>query len=163
MSSKVIVVDENDEIIGLKDSESLEQDDIYRASALMITNSKGQVLLAKRALNKKHNPGCWGPAVAGTIEEGEDYYSNIVKEAEEELGLKNIKPLMGPKIRMGGEYNYFVQWYFLKLDKPLDEFRVNQEEVVEIRWVDKDKLWKEVKENPEQFTPSAKDWKVLLQ
>ncbi len=29
----------------------------------------------------------WGSAVAGTVEKGEDYESNIYKETEEEIGL----------------------------------------------------------------------------
>ena len=32
-------------------------------------------------------PEVWGPAVSGTNEEGETYDSNIIKEAQEEIGL----------------------------------------------------------------------------
>jgi len=93
MPVKIIIVDENDNPIGLKERGTLDYDkDIYRVSALWITNSKGQILIARRALTKKQNPGKWGPGVAGTIDEGETYDSNIIKEAKEELGLQNIKP-----------------------------------------------------------------------
>ena len=91
MTEKIIIVDEDDNIIGSKERNSIVSGDIYRVSALLIENSKGEILLAQRALTKKHDPGKWGPPVAGTVEEGETYESNIVKEAEEELGLKNIQ------------------------------------------------------------------------
>lgn len=89
LKSKIIIVDENDTIIGHKNRDSMEDGDMYRVSALWIQNSKGDILLAQRSFDKRNDPGKWGPAVAGTVEEGETYESNIIKEAEEEIGLKN--------------------------------------------------------------------------
>jgi isopentenyldiphosphate isomerase len=139
--TKIIIVDKNDKQIGVKDHENYDsKKDIYRVSALWITNSQGQVLMAKRALTKRQHPGKWGPAVAGTIEDGETYDSNIIKEAEEELGLKNIKPKKIFKHLINGKYVHFTQWYKLALDKPLDYFIPDPEEVAEIRWFTKEEL-----------------------
>lgn len=162
MKQKIIIVDENDEVIGLKERSRLSQGDIYRVSSLWIMNHAGEVLLARRAWSKKQHPGLWGPAVAGTVEEGEDYYSNIIKESEEELGLKDIEPILGPKRRIKSDYNYFSQSYFLKLDKPILEFKPDSKEVAEIRWIDKIRLLQEVRANPENFTASAPFWQELL-
>lgn len=49
---KIIIVNENDEIIGHKKREEIRQEDIYRVSALWLTNSKNEILLARRGLNK---------------------------------------------------------------------------------------------------------------
>ncbi len=65
---KIIIVDENDNIIGSKDFDKMKPSDVYRVSSLWITNSKGETLLAKRAFNKLHSPGKWGTAVSGTVE-----------------------------------------------------------------------------------------------
>ena len=162
MNRRIIIVNEKDEKIGLKERGMLERSDIYRVSGLMIMNDAGEILLARRAWSKRQHPGLWGPAVAGTIEEGEDYHSNIIKEAEEELGLKGIEPALGPKRRIKGDYNYFGQWYFLKQNKLIQEFKPDPEEVAEIRWVDKTRLLQEVKESPENFTASAPLWEGLL-
>ena len=90
---KIQIVNTNDKVIGLKERKNLDyKNNIYRSSALWIINSKGKSLLAQRALTKKHHPGKWRPAVSGTIEKNETYDSNIIKESEEELGLKNIHP-----------------------------------------------------------------------
>mgnify|MGYP001608492395 CR=1 FL=1 len=156
MKPKIPIVDEGDNIIGYKDRDSVKKEDIYRVSALWITNSNGEILLAQRAFTKSHNPGKWGPSVAGTVEEGEDYKDNIVKEAEEEIGLKNIKPLTGPKIRRSGEYNYFGQWYLLEINKPIDEFIIDRREVESIKWFLKKDLLKEIENHPDKFLENMK-------
>lgn len=158
MSLKTIIVDENDNVVCSKERDALEANDIYRVSALWITNSQEEVLLARRALTKSHSPGKWGPAVAGTIEEGETYYSNIIKEAEEELGLKNIQPKTGPKLRVTQDYNYFCQWYLLKSDKLAEEFKIQEDEVEEVKWITQKELLAEIKEKPENFVEAIKAW-----
>lgn len=56
---QLIIVNDKDEVIGSRGREEILPDDIYRISCLWITNSKNQILLAQRNLNKKHNPGKW--------------------------------------------------------------------------------------------------------
>lgn len=159
---KIIIVDKNDNVVGLKEWENLKNEDIYRVSALWVENSKGEVLLARRALTKSHSPGKWGPAVAGTVENKETYDSNIIKEAEEELGLKNLEFLKGPKIKISGKHNYFLQWYLLKIDKSLEDFKIQKSEVEEIRWFSKDELRKKISANPDEFIVSTNQWIKLF-
>jgi isopentenyl-diphosphate delta-isomerase len=155
---KIIIVNEEDEIIGYKERDTLTADDIYRVSGLWIENNKGQVLLARRAFNKKKDPGMWGPAVAGTIDKGETYESNIIKEANEELGLQNIKLNKGPKKRIKHPHNHFTQWFLLKLNKPLEYFKINKEEVAEIKWFDKDELINLAKKDDPTLIKSLKQF-----
>lgn len=160
MKPPIIIVDEQDNIIGYKDRETgLEPNDIYRVSALWITNSKDEVLLARRAYNKSHDPGKWGPAVAGTVEKGETYESNIIKEAAEEIGLNGIKFKVGPKkYRVTDKHRYFGQWYYLKIDKPINKFKIQKDEVAEIKWFSKEDLKREVLEKPDEFLNSIKNF-----
>lgn len=88
---RIPIVNEQDEIIGYKDRKDRNTVDITRITGLWLWNEKGEVLLAQRALSKDINPGLWGPAVAGTVEEGETYESNIIKEAEEGNRLERFK------------------------------------------------------------------------
>jgi len=158
MKQRIIVVDEKDNIIGYKESGTLNQEDIYRVSALWITNSQGEILLAKRHPEKKHDPNKWGPAVAGTVDEGEDYEENIIKEAEEEIGLKYPKFEKGPKKRIHGRYNYFCQWYFLEIDKSIDEFKIQEDEVDEIKWFSKEEILEMLNSKPNLFVQSVDQW-----
>ena len=145
---KIAIVNNKDEVIGFKERGYLDNSrDIYRVSALWITNTRGEVLLAKRAFTKKQNPGKWGPAVAGTVEEGESYESNILKESGEEIGLKNIKPKKAIKEFVNGKHKHFTQWFFLKSDIKLNDLNVNTEEVAEVKWFEMEEVFKLIKNN----------------
>jgi isopentenyl-diphosphate Delta-isomerase len=154
---RIPIVNEQDEIIGYKERSEIKKEDIYRVSALWITDENGKVLLAKRALTKAHSPGKWGPAVAGTLEEGDTYEGNIIKEAGEELGLRNIKPIFLHKRRRAGENNFFAAWYALKLSST-HQFALQEEEVTEVRWWNIEELAAEIKMHPERFTGGAPKW-----
>lgn len=105
---KIPIVNEQDEIIGYKDRDLRDPKEITRVSGLWVTDTAEKILLAQRSWKKKSDPGRWGPAVAGTVEEGETYESNIIKEAREEIGLTNIVPIAGPKHRRSTSHEYFV-------------------------------------------------------
>lgn len=154
--AKIIIVDEKDNPIGLKERGTVNpENDICRVSALWITNSKNQILLAQRKWTKKYNPGKWGPTVAGTNEEGETYESNIFKEAEEEIGLISKDFVKGPKIFSNNPNKRFSQFFYLALDWELAQFKIQEDEVEQIKWFDRDKLLLELKTNPSNFTPSV--------
>lgn len=153
---RTVVVNEQDEVIGAKDRNCITASDIYRVSGLWIKNSAGDVLLAQRKHTKSQDPGRWGPAVAGTVEEGETYYSNIVKEAEEEIGLRNIKPKAGPKLRVPGKYNHWVQTYVLVVDKPIGDFKIQEEEVEKIRWFKRSELEADLRKHPDKYLDTIK-------
>jgi isopentenyldiphosphate isomerase len=132
------VVDGNDEYIGDKERSELDfQKDIYRVAALWLTNSANEVLIAQRKFSKDRDPGLWGPAVAGTVEPGETYETNIYKEAEEEIGLSGLVFTLGPKLRVKTPRNYFCQWY-------------------------KDKLVQEVAQQPEKYIPTMAEVLSIL-
>ncbi len=154
---KIPIVNEQDEIIGYKDRKDRNPKDIFRATGLWMTNSDGDILLAQRSFSKKYNPGIWGPAVNGTVEEGETYESNITKEIEEELGLLDIKPVLGKKFRKNNEHRYFSQYFYLTLDMDIKDFKINKEEVAEIKWFSRQELEKELKENPKKFSSGVHD------
>jgi len=160
--SRVIVVNEDDKITGYKGRDILKNDDIYRVSALWITNSHGEILLARRHRNKPHHPGKWGPAVSGTVNERESYKENMIKETEEELGLKNIKLRLGPKIKIDSKYHHFTQWYTLTIDKNISELEVQEDEVEEIKWFLPGEFKKQLDEHPEEFLPTMKKYSGLF-
>lgn len=154
MEEEVTIVNDNDEIIGYKPrSEVNDKKDIYRNSALWLTNFKGQVLLAQRKKTKDKDPGVWGPAVAGTVEKGESYEESIYKEAKEEIGLEGIELSPGPKARVHQPRNFFTQWYTATIDRNIEDFSFQEEEVEKIKWITKEFLKKDVKENPDNYIP----------
>jgi isopentenyl-diphosphate delta-isomerase len=159
VTNKIVIVTDQDEIIGHKERGTLVKEDIYRVSALWVTNPNGDILLAQRKFTKKHDPSKWGPAVAGTVDEGETYDENIVKEAEEEIGLAGIKPTLGPKRRISDEYNYFCQWYTLIVDKSAEDFAIQEEEVEQVKWLTRQELERELRDYPKNYIDGMR-WDV---
>ncbi len=157
MSEVIPIVDDQDKLIAYKDRKAVDYTkDIFQSSALWVVNSNGDILLAQRKLTKSKDPGKWGPAVAGTVEKGEDYETNIYKEAEEEIGLTGYKFEKLAKEKLSAPYPYpqFVQWFQVTVDKPIDYFTAQLEEVEKIEWVGRNWLMKDVQENPEKYITS---------
>ncbi len=150
---RIPIVDENDDLIEYKDKKDRDPKEITRVSALWVTDKDGNILLAKRALTKKDHAGLWGPAVAGSVEEGETYESNIIKEAEEEIGLTGMSISLGPKNRNSTSHEYFGQWFTTIVDHDYPFVKENME-VAELKWFSKDELRHMFQDNPNAFLPN---------
>lgn len=156
---RIIIVNEQDEIIGHKVYGTLDRQDIYRVSALWVTNSRGDILLAQRQLGKRNDPGKWGPAVAGTVEEGETYGDNIIKETREEIGLTGVTLTPAIKHRYHDEHNHFCQWYTLVIDRPAEDFKIQKDEVEQVKWFTRQEMAQELRDHPERYLKGL-DWAV---
>ena len=151
----VPVVDEKDNIIGYKKKSEMTKKDSYRIASLWLENSKGQVLIAQRSFSMEHNPGKWSHSVAGGVAKDETYETTILREAFEEIGLRDINVEFSEKLRVKTHDNYiFCQTFRAKIDRTLSEFVIDKNEVAGLKWVDKNDLKKEIQNNSEQFTPS---------
>lgn len=149
---KIIAVDVNDkpiEVIDRKDINSY----ITRVASLTVFNLKGEMLIAKRSHLKKNDPNKWGPAVAGTVEEGETYESNIIKEALEEIGLlvSSSDLVTGQKLYRETSHKYFNQKFSVTVDKSISDFKIQQDEVDEIRYINISELQSWIKNRPDDF------------
>ncbi len=160
LDERITVVDSEDNVIGsekrgIADKENL----MYRVSALWVKNSKGENLLARRAYTKSHSPGKWGPAVAGTVKEGETYRQTIINEAYEELGIKLKDVIKGPKTKRDeeGRHRYFAQWFTCIIDKPADEFVTQKEEVAETKWFSDAEIRRGTRDDPTEFLDGVTD------
>ena len=146
------VVNENDEIIDYKDRTDINPAvDIVRSASLWITNHNGDILLAQRKYTKRNNPGKWGEAVGGTVEGQDDYESTMLRETEEEIGLKVDNYEIGPKQYVSSSTRYFVQWYKTIIDKPIEVFRYQEEELEQLAWISEEQFVKELKDTPEKY------------
>ena len=152
--SKVVVVNDKDEVIGYKERNDRNQTDIIRVSGLWVFNDKKEVLIAQRAHTKTHDPGKQGPAVAGTVEEGETYASNIIKEAEEEIGLiiEEKDLATGPHKFTETSHKYFAKGFFVKTNLPISAFTIQKSELEDLKWIHIKDLVKWVKEKQKIFS-----------
>ena len=84
----VILVDENDAPIGIMEKIEVHQKALlHRAFSVFIFNSKGEMLLQKRANNKYHSPGLWTNACCSHPSPGQDTLEAATKRLQEEMGF----------------------------------------------------------------------------
>ena len=156
MKSDIIIVDEDDAIIGYKRRDLITYNDIYRVSGLWLTDAKtGDVLIAQRKWTKKNDPGKWSAAAAGTNDKGETYEQNILKEAREELGLTDLQLRLGPKQFVDdSEHQFFCQLFVASIDKEQTTITMQAEELEAVRWIPVATLIQDVQHHPDRYVPS---------
>ena len=88
------VVDENDQVIAVKTRGEIHAEGLmHRAVHILVFNSKGELFLQKRSLQKDEQPGKWDSSAAGHVDSGEDYLDCARREIAEELGIQVEQPL----------------------------------------------------------------------
>jgi lysophospholipase L1-like esterase/isopentenyldiphosphate isomerase len=154
----VTLVNEDDKIIGEKLMDAVIGSDITRVAALWIENSHGEVLMAKRPLDKRRDPNRWSPAVATLIEGQNNYLTAIKEAADKEIGLSGLMFEEKGKLRVRGENNFYCQLYYLQADLKVDQLRLNKDEVQILKWRNKNEIVQEYSDNPQFFVQSFGDY-----
>lgn len=152
------VLDENGQKTGkIKLRNEVHRDgDWHAAVNVFIVNQQGEVLQQRRSPNKDSYPNMWDLSCGGHVVAGEDYLGSAVRELKEELGVE-VKPAdlqvigyfkTSAQPAPGFINNSFEQVYLLRANKTLEDFKIQTEELSEIRYIDWRKL-KQMLENPE--------------
>ena len=88
MQQMLILVDENDNQIGVEEKiKAHQQALLHRAFSILIYNKKGEMLLQQRALGKYHAGGLWTNACCGHPNPGETVEHAVHRRIQEEMGF----------------------------------------------------------------------------
>jgi len=158
------IVDANDVIIGRETRAEIHRTGrLHRAVHMLVSNSRGEVFLQKRAAIKDINPNCWDSSAAGHLDSGEHYLPAAVRELEEELGVvcdaKDFHEFMRcePSLSNGFEHQRF---YAIRTDLPMTLCSV---EIAEGRWFKPSDIDVWVASNDKSLTADLKlVWPVYL-
>lgn len=141
----------------------------HKAVVVFIINSKKQVLLQRRSPNKKMWPNMWDITAGGHVLAGEFGFQAIIREAKEELGLdlnKNDITFIGSSIstNIKGDIinNHFNEYYIARKDIDETELKLQEEEVSEVKWIDKDEIIEKIKDNYNGITDKEGCWEYLI-
>lgn len=141
----------------------------HKAVVVFIINSKKQVLLQRRSPNKKMWPNMWDITAGGHVLAGEFGFQAIIREAKEELGLdlnKNDMTFIGSSIstNIKGDIinNHFNEYYIARKDIDETELKLQEEEVSEVKWIDKDEIIEKIKDNYNGITDKEGCWEYLI-
>jgi len=141
----------------------------HKAVVVFIINSKGQVLLQKRSANKKLWPNMWDITAGGHVLAGEFGFEAIIREIKEELGLdinKEDITFIGSAISTSEKKdiiaNHFNEFYIINRDVDETKLKLQEDEVSEVKWIDKDEIIERVKNNYDGITDKEGCWEYLV-
>ena len=108
----------------------------HKPVRIWIINSKNEILVQKRAACKKNHPNLYDMPSAGHVSAGESMIDGAIRETEEELGIKTKKE----DFIFVKEYICDRSWeiasiYLLKIDVDIKDFKLQKEEVSEVKWL----------------------------
>ena len=117
----------------------MEIDTYHLVVNCFIINSKGELLVSQRHPNKTF-PLQW-EGCGGSVTTGEDSYMGALREMEEELGL--IPKSMGIRVfeKINHDKNHFNDTWFFQEDIPVKDLKLQEIEVVDAKWVNRDELF----------------------
>jgi isopentenyl-diphosphate delta-isomerase len=155
----LILVDENDNELGVQDKLSVHQDGVlHRAFSVFIFNTKNELLLQQRSSIKYHSPGLWTNTCCSHPRPGESTLSACNRRLKEEMGMKadlvfNFSFLYKFEFSNGLTEHEYDHVYFGTSDL---EPQINLNEVNDWKYISLDNLEKEINLNPELYTPWLK-------
>lgn len=155
MIEKVVLVDEHDNELGtMEKMEAHIKGVLHRAFSVFIFNSKGELLLQQRALDKYHSPGLWTNTCCSHPRLNETTLDAANRRLVEEMGMHSSVSKAFSFIYKSEFDNdlteHELDHVFIGKDDTLPV--INTEEVASYRYVDLDELEIEIKNDPEGFT-----------
>jgi len=145
------VVDENDNVIGQEERDvCLAKNLLHRSVHVFVFNSKGELLLQKRSMKKKIFPGRWCASCSGHVSAGQTYEEAAVRELEEEIGVsvENLK-FVAKFFDLNPVDSEIAKLYTTSHEGP---FKIQEEEVDEVKFLPMEKIKEEIKNSPEKYT-----------
>jgi isopentenyl-diphosphate Delta-isomerase len=153
--NQVILVDESDTEIGVEDKARAHfSGSLHRAFSVWLLNTKGEVLLQRRALSKYHAPGKWSNSCCSHPQPGECTKASAESRLSEELGI-TCSLVFAFKLRyhvpveslIENELDYVYVGHFEGRIDP------NPSEVDDWRWLKVEDLLAETAADRGSFTP----------
>ena len=147
--NEVIVVNENDEIIGtMPKDEAHKNGTLHRIAVIFVENSKGDILIQHRA------DGYLDHSSAGHVDVGESYEKAAYRELSEELGIKEVKlsylghGMTKNEIYPGGKKSSHVFDIFSCVAEPAE---LQIDEVNSVYWAKPEEVLSDMRANKQKY------------
>jgi isopentenyl-diphosphate Delta-isomerase len=166
----VILVNQKDEPVGTMEKlEAHQKGILHRAFSIFIFNSKGEMLLQKRALKKYHSPGLWSNACCSHPYPDEEVKPGALRRLREEMGFtatleKAFDFMYKISFENGLTEHEFDHVFVGTFD---GEIKANPEEVADYTYRSMEEIKQDVKQKPDRYTgwfciafPKVEEWLV---
>lgn len=159
VEDEVIIVNEQDEVLGsMPKMNAHVEGHLHRAFSVFIFNSKGELLLQQRALDKYHSPGKWTNSCCSHPRPGELTINAAKRRLVEEMGLIcEIQPIFSFSYMASFENGLIENEYdhvFFGFSDKLPT--LNAEEVATFKYVDMAELQLDLINHEQHYTPWLK-------
>jgi isopentenyl-diphosphate Delta-isomerase len=151
----IILVDERDAAIGtMEKMEAHRKGMLHRAFSILLFNSKGEVLLQKRAKEKYHSGGLWTNTCCSHPHPDETMQQATRRKLKQEMGI-DLQPEFAYKFI----YKAFLDHDLIEYEYDhvfIGQFEgepaINKDEVEDWKFVDLHFLREDAKQNPHLYT-----------
>lgn len=165
---QVILVDEGNNQIGTADKETVHTTTtpLHRAFSLFLFNSKKQLLVTRRALDKKTFPGVWTNSVCGHVSPGEETLDAVKRRVSDELhivatDIKEVAPYRYKFADKNGIVENEICPIFIGYTD--EDPKPSKSEVEAWKWIDWNEFLQTIKEHPGTYSPWSEEEAVILQ
>ena len=151
----VVLVNQEDRSLGtLEKMEAHERGVLHRAFSVFVFNSKGELMLQQRALEKYHSPGLWSNTVCSHPRADETPLQGASRRMQEEMGFscsleKAFTFIYKADVGDGLTEHEFDHVFFGFCDTLP---RINEEEVADWKYMSMDDVEADIKAHPELYT-----------
>lgn len=155
MDEMVVLVDDFDKEIGTEEKMKAHKEGrLHRAFSIFIFNSKGEMLLQKRAKSKYHSGGLWSNACCSHPRPGENIKQAAHRRLMEEMGFDcDLQEAFDFVYKAHLDHN-LTEYEFdhVFIGKYDGEVKLNPGEAEDYKWINIDSLKENVEKHPENYT-----------
>jgi isopentenyl-diphosphate delta-isomerase len=167
IADQVILVNENDEQIGVMDKVEAHRGEgkLHRASSVFLRNAEGKWLIQQRSQEKITCPGWWANTCCGNLRPGENYEECAQRRLKEELGIESSE------LQFVEKFLYFAHCNDDFSEREIDsvyigqydeEVKPNPAEVQNYKWVSKEELLDMLEKNDNTETKNIVPWLDII-
>ncbi|HEX7845482.1 MAG TPA: isopentenyl-diphosphate Delta-isomerase [Chitinophagaceae bacterium] len=168
MEQYVIQVNEYDEVVGvIEKMEAHKSGTLHRAFSVFIFNSKGEMLLQQRAMNKYHSAGLWSNACCSHPKPGEETLPAAKKRLKEEMGFETALTRLYTLLYKAAFDNGLTEHEFdhVFVGEYDGDITFNKEEVMNYNYTGMKRIREELGIEPEKYSawfklifPRVEEW-----
>lgn len=159
IKEEVILVDKNNNEIGVEEKlKAHREGKLHRAFSILVFNSKGELLLQRRAKEKYHWGGIWANTCCSHPRPNETHEQATHRRLKEEMGFDC-------ELKESSSFIYRSEFSNGLIENEHDtifignydgEIKPNSSEVMDYCWISPDNLKSKIKENPDDYSPWLK-------
>ncbi|MFA6386523.1 MAG: NUDIX domain-containing protein [Candidatus Paceibacterota bacterium] len=167
------ILDEKGNMTGeSKEKMEIHRDgNLHRTVHIWFVNSKGEILLQHRSKEKINHPDMWDISVAGHISSGESAEVGALREIKEEIGIdvlpsqfEVVGEVVVHRVLNNGTYfdNEFNSIYLIKKDFNIEDIKMQESEVEDMRWLPIEEFKKWIDEKKSDLVDHGEEYALLF-